>query len=117
MGHEVKNGIPRRFGVVGAAADVALSKLPAKAPEKAVMQAEGSGSQSGKVGGAKAKEKEKEKKRIMGRASAFGHLLALPRTRGLTTYKQIQEKERSHVKRSGKPKMKKRSARKLPRLQ
>jgi hypothetical protein len=45
---------------VRAAADVALSELPAKAPEKAVMQAEGSGSQSGKVGGAKAKEKEKE---------------------------------------------------------
>ena len=35
------------------------AELPAKAPEKVVMQAEGSGSQSGRVGGAKAKEKEK----------------------------------------------------------
>jgi hypothetical protein len=41
---------------------VALSdlELPAKATEKAVLQAEGSRLQSGKVGGAKAKEKEKE---------------------------------------------------------
>jgi hypothetical protein len=31
--------------IVGAAADVALSKLPAKAPEKTVVQAEGSESQ------------------------------------------------------------------------
>jgi hypothetical protein len=50
-------GVAAAASSVRAAADVALSELPAKAPEKAVMQAEGSGSQSGKVGGAKAKEK------------------------------------------------------------
>jgi hypothetical protein len=52
-------GVAAAASLVRAAADVALSELPAKAPEKAVMHAEGSGSQSGKVGGAKAKEKEK----------------------------------------------------------
>ena len=52
-------GVAAAASLVRAAADVALSELPAKAPEKVVMQAEGSGSQSGKVGGAKAKEKEK----------------------------------------------------------
>ena len=74
-----------------------MSELPAKAPEKAVVQAEGSGSLSGNVGGAKAKEK----KRLMGRASAFSHPLALPRTRGLlTTNKPIQEKDMNHIKRN-----------------
>ena len=55
-------GVAAAASLVGAAADVALSdlELPAKATEKAVLQAEGSGLQSGKVGGAKAKEKEKE---------------------------------------------------------
>ena len=50
-------GVAAAASLVRAAADVALSELPAKAPEKAVMHAEGS--QSGKVGGVKAKEKEK----------------------------------------------------------
>jgi hypothetical protein len=53
------SGVAAAASLVRAAADVALSELPAKAPEKVVMQAEGSGSQSGRVGGAKAKEKEK----------------------------------------------------------
>ena len=85
-------GVAASTSLVGAAADVALSDLeqPAKATEKAVLQAEGSGLQSGKVGGAKAKEKEKEENN--------GKSSALPRTRGLTTYNQIQEKERSHIK-------------------
>ena len=48
-------GVAAAASLVRAAADVAVSELP----EKVVMQAEGSGSQSGKVGGAKAKEKEK----------------------------------------------------------
>lgn len=52
-------GVAAAASLVRAAADVALSdlELPAKATEKAVLQAEGSGLQSGKVGGAKAKEK------------------------------------------------------------
>ena len=52
-------GVAAAASLVRAAADVALSELPAKAPEKAVMHAEGSESQSGKVGGVKVKEKEK----------------------------------------------------------
>ena len=74
-------GVAAAASLVRAAADVALSELPAKAPEKAVMHAEGSGSQSGKVGGVKAKEKEKGEnngKSFSIRPSA--------RTRGLEPY-------------------------------
>ena len=110
-----KPGVAAAASLVGAAADVALSdlELPAKATEKAVLQAEGSRLQSGKVGGAKAKEKEKEENN----GKSFSVRPSARPTANPWFNKQIQEKERSHVKRNGKPKMKKRSARKLPRLQ
>ena len=76
-------GVAAAASLVRAAADVALSELPAKAPEKVVMRRD----RDRRAGGSAApKRKKKKKERIMGRASAFGHLLALPRTRRLEPY-------------------------------
>ena len=82
-------GVAAAASLVRAAADVALSELRhARESAREGRHAGGGNHRDRRAGRSSApKRKKKKKERIMGRASAFGNLLALPRkTRGLEPY-------------------------------